>query len=137
MKGSEKKPSFKGRYIGLTILVIIELLVGIIHIFFGLAMLIGIFSVSFSITPVVYIIYTLIYGCLMFFFGYLLWKCEPLGWAGTIAVSLFVIVADTLTVFNLVDFLGIPKIAAFGEIPLSILIICHLIQSHVRLIYKV
>jgi hypothetical protein len=68
----------------------------------------------------------------MFFFGYLLRKYNPLGWRGTIAVSLFVIVTDTLTIFNLADFLGISKIAAFGEIPFSILIICYLIQSHVR-----
>ena len=104
--------------------------------FFGLVMLSGSLEVSLISTPVVYSLYTLVYGCLTFVFAYLLWLGKPSGWIGTIAVSLFVIVADTLTVLDLFTGLGIPATAALGEIPFSIVIVAYLIQRHVRTKYN-
>ena len=130
--------TFKGQYLGVTFLVIVQFIVGLIHMFFGLAMLSGNFSVaSYSVTPIVYSVYTLVYGCLTFFFTYLVWTTRRSGWIGTVAVSCFVILADTLTVFDLVNVLGIPKLAAIGEIPFSIIIIVYLLQHHVRSKYNV
>ncbi len=130
--------TFRGRYLGVTFLVIVQFIVGLIHMFFGLLMLSGSFSVvSYSGTPIVYSAYTLVYGCLTFFFTYMIWTIRRFGWVGTVAVSFFVILADTLTVFNLVNVLGIPKLAAIGEIPFSIVIILYLLQNHVRSKYNV
>jgi hypothetical protein len=129
-------PSFRGRFLGVVVLVVLQLAVGIIHMFFGLVMLSGSLEVSFTSTPVVYSLYTLFYGCLTFTFAYLLWIDKRIGWFGTIAVSLFVIVADTLAVLDLFTGLGIPTTAALGEIPFSIVVIAYLIQSHVRTRYK-
>ena len=138
MERSEKFLSFRGRFLGIVILVVIQFMVGIIHIFFGLAMLSGNFSVaSYSITPIVYSVYTLVYGGLTFFFTYLLWVGNRMGWIGTMIISLFVILADTLTAFNLLNVLGIPKVAAIGEIPYSILILTYLLQNHVRSKYSI
>jgi hypothetical protein len=130
-------PTFRGRFLGVVVLVGLQLIVGVIHIFFGFVMLSGSFAVSFTSTPVVYSIYTLVYGCLTFVFAYLLWLGKPSGWIGTVAVSLFVIIADTLTVLNLFTGLGIPASAALGEIPFSIIVIGYLIQSHVRTKYNI
>jgi hypothetical protein len=128
---------YKGRSLGTLVLVAIQLVVGVIHTLFGLMMVSGNFSAtSFSLEPTIYSIYTLIYGCLTLIFTYLLWLQKRSGWLGTIAVSLFVIFADTLTVFNLLSVLGIPKTAAIGEIPFSILIIAYLVQENVRIKYN-
>jgi hypothetical protein len=56
--------------------------------FFGILMLSGNFSVAFnSGTPIIYRVCTLVYGCLTFFFTYLVWKIRRLGLIGTVAVS--------------------------------------------------
>ena len=129
--------SFRGRSLGIVILVAIQLVVGVIHTIFGLMMLSGSFSFSsFSLEPTTYSIYTLVYGCLTLIFTYLLWLQKRSGWLGTIVVSLFVIFADTLTVFNLLSVFGIPKTAALGEIPFSIIVITYLVQRHVRSTYN-
>jgi uncharacterized membrane protein (DUF2068 family) len=129
--------SFRGRSLGIVLLVAIQFVVGVIHTIFGLMMLSGNFSAtSFSLEPTIYSIYTLVYGCLTLIFTYLLWLQKRSGWLGTIAVSLFVIFADTLTVFNLLPVLGIPNTAALGEIPFSIIIIAYLVQAHVRSEYN-
>jgi hypothetical protein len=126
-----------GRSLGILVLVAIQLVVGVIHTFFGLMMFSGSFSAtSFSLEPTIYSIYTLIYGCLTLIFTYLLWLQKRSGLLGTIVVSLFVIFADTLTVFNLLPVLGIPNTAAIGEIPFSILIIAYLVQDNVRVKYN-
>jgi hypothetical protein len=130
-------PSIRGRFLGVVILVGIQLLVGLIHVFFGLVMFSGNLSISFISTPMIYSMYTLVYGGLTFVFTCLLWLGKRLGWIGTIVVSLFVIVADTLTVLDLFTGLGIPATAALGEIPFSTLIIAYLIQRHVRTKYSV
>jgi hypothetical protein len=128
---------YRGRSLGILVLVAIQLVVGVIHTFFGLMMFSGSFSaISFSLEPKIYSIYSLIYGCLTLIFTYLLWLQKRSGLLGTIAVSLFVIFSDTLTVFNFLPVLGIPNTAAIGEIPFSIIIIAYLVQDNVRVKYN-
>ena len=132
MKRSKTDVTFKGRYLGILVLVVVQYIVGLIHIIFGFAMLSGNFSLaSYSMTPISYSVYTFVYGCLALFFTYLVWAGKRLGWIGTIAVSSFVILADTLAVFNLFNALGIPRTAAICEVPFSLLILIYLLQNHV------
>jgi hypothetical protein len=133
MERPGKVPAFKGRFLGIAVLVAVQFIIGVIHVVFGFAMLSGSFSaVAFSVTPLVYSIYTSAYGLLTLLFTYLLWAGKRAGWIGTAAVSSFVILADSLTVLDLLSVLGIPRLAAVGEIPLSMLVIAYLLQSHVR-----
>jgi len=131
-------PVFKGRFLGIAVLVAVQFLIGAVHMVFGFAMLSGSFSpAAFSLTPLVYSIYTSAYGLLTVLFAYLVWVGKSSGWIGTAAVSSFVILADTLTVLEPLTALGIPKLAAVGEIPFSILVIAYLLQPHVRTKYNI
>lgn len=140
MKRSTKDVTFRERFLGITVLVVVQLIVGIIHVIFGFALLSGGFSVvSYSMIPMMYAFYTLIYGLLTLFFTYLIWLGKRSGWIGTVAVSLFVIIVDILAVLDLSNVLGIPvpKVAAIGEIPFGILILVYLLQYHVRSKYGI
>ena len=140
MKRSTKDVTFRGRFLGVTVLVVVHLIVGIIHVIFGFALLSGGFSVvSYSMIPMIYTFYTLIYGLLTLFFTYLIWLGKRSGWIGTVAVSLFVILVDIIAVLGLSNVLGIPspKVAAIGEIPFSILVLIYLLQYHVRSKYSI
>jgi hypothetical protein len=138
-----KKPieniKVRGRFLGVFIVVIIQSLVGFIHIFFGSILLLGSYvPVSSSSTlPIIYSLYTMVYGILTTFFAGLFWKEKRLGWIGTIAVSLFVILVDTLALFDLFNFLGIPKTAGLGEIPYSLILLFYLFEEHIRLKYNI
>ena len=129
----------KGRFLGVLVLVILQYLVGFIHIFFGFLLLLGNYTsvTSFSTAPMIYNFYTLAYGLLVVFFTYLFWKKRRLGWIGTVAVSLFVIIVDTLALFDLINVLGIPKTAGLGEIPYSLFILFYLFEDHIRLKYSI
>ena len=130
--------AFKGRFLGIAVVVVVQFIIGIIHVISGFALVFSDFSFSaLSVTPFIYSVYTLAYGSFTFLFAYLLWTEKRLGWIGTIAVSLFVIVADFLAVFDVFNVLGIPKAAAIGEIPYSLMIVVYLIQSHVRSKYSI
>ena len=59
-------------------------------------------------------------------------KGKKAGWIGTIGVSLFVIVVDSLTLLDLPSIPGIPKFAGFTEIGYSILVIVYLCRVKVR-----
>jgi hypothetical protein len=99
LSNSPKPPTFRGRSFGITALTVAQLLIGSIHIFSGALL----FSFeNFSALPIAaaYDIYTLSYGLIVLFFAILLWRSKKPGWIGTIAVSLFVIVADTLTLLD-------------------------------------
>jgi hypothetical protein len=138
MESPGKVPAFKGRFLGVAVLVAVQFLIGAIHVVFGFAMLSGSFSVAaVSVTPLVYSIYTAAYGLLTLLFAYLVWAGKRLGWIGTVAVSSFVILADSLTVLDLLSVLGIPKFAALGEIPFSMLVLAYLLQPHVRSKYNI
>ena len=140
MKRTKQDVTFRGRYLGIVLLVIIQLIIGLIHLTFGLAMILGYYSVAtYSIFPMVYSVYTLVYGLLTLFFTCFIWMGKRFGWIGTIAVSLFIIIVDSLAVFDLVNILSIPVpiIAAIGEIPFSILVVVYLLQNHVRAKYNI
>jgi hypothetical protein len=133
MKKSGNAVTFRGRFLGLALLVVVQFFVGIIHVVVGFTMFLSGFSLAaFSVTPLIYSAYTLAYGCLTLLFAYLLWIGKPLGWIGTVAVSLFVIAADVLAVLGVLNFLGIPKFAAIGEVPFSLMVLAYLLQIHVR-----
>jgi hypothetical protein len=139
MKKSKNDVTFKGRYMGILFLVIIQTIVGFIHVIFGFALLSGLYSLTSSMISTVYTVYTLVYGFLSLVFAYLLWMNKSLGWIGAVGVSVFVIVGDTLAVLGLSNILSIPApiFAASGEIPYSLLIILYLILDYVRSKYEI
>ncbi len=129
MESHSMVPEFKGRFLGITVLVAVHSIIGFIHVIFGFALLSGNSSVSvLSVTPLVYSIYTSAYGLLTLLFTYLVWTGKRLGWISTVAVFLFVIIADALMVLGLLTVLGIPKFAAVGEIPFSIMVLGYLLN---------
>ena len=131
--------TFSGRFLGIGVLTTIQVINGLIHTFFGSVLVLGTFiSVAASLNaPSVFRFYTLIYGILTLLFTCLLCKGKRLGWIGTVAVALFVIIADSLTVLDLLTFLGIIKTAAILEIPYSLVTVLYLIQTHVRTKYGI
>ncbi len=140
MKDHTNVVTVRGRFLGIAVLVVVQFIVGIIHVIFGFALLSGRFSfASYSTMSMVYTVYTLVYGWLILFFAYLLWTGKRSGWIGTVAVSLFVILVDTLAVLGLSNVLGIPspKVVAIGEIPFSILVLIYLLQHHVKSKYSI
>lgn len=139
MKKPDRVIAFRGRFLGIGILTGVQAVNGLIHTFFGLVMVLGSYVPSaFSSNALsVFSFYTLVYGVLTLLFTYWLWKGKRLGWIGTVAVSLFVIIADTLTVLDLLTFLGIVKTAVILEIPYSLVTVLYLIQNHVRTKYNI
>ena len=131
---NKKQPpiiTYKGRNIGIVILVISQLIIGAIHAFFGL-LLLAYENLSFLPTTAVYDIYTFVFGLLALGFALFIWQGKKIGWIGTIAVSLFVIAADSLTLLDLPSIPGIPKFAGFTEIAYSILVVGYLLQTRIR-----
>jgi len=107
------------------------LLIGGIHVFFGLLLLIS-ENLSFLPSAVVYDVYTFFFGLLGLVFAVFLWRGEKVGWVGTVAVSFFVVVADSFTLLDLPSIPGIPKLPAFAEITYSVLVVGYLSLRHVR-----
>jgi hypothetical protein len=131
---------FKGRYLGIAVLVALQVLIGFIHVVFGLwlisastAPLDGIASFG----PDGYSVYTVIFGFLTLGLAVLLWMQKRWSWVGTVAVLAFVIVVDSLALLSLPSIPGIPKFAGFGEISYSIVVILYLLQEHVRADYRI
>jgi hypothetical protein len=120
----------KGRNLGISILTVVQLLIGAIHLLFGFWLLSS--ENSFLHATIAYDIYTVAFGALVLVFGYLIWQGKRSGWIGTIAVSIFVSVADALTLANLPSIPGIPPWAAPTEIGYSIIVIVYLLQPHVK-----
>jgi hypothetical protein len=121
-------PTFRGRFFGVAALVAAQYGIGALHFAVGLALLVlG--------TPDVYSVYTLSFSVLTILFAYGLWKGKRLGWIGTVAVALFVIAADSLTLLDLPSIPGIPDFAGFGEITYSAIAVLYLCQAHVRAKY--
>jgi uncharacterized membrane protein (DUF2068 family) len=123
--------TIRGRSIDVAILVCLQLLIGVIHAFFG-ALLLAYENFAFLPTTAIYDVYTVAYGVLTLVFAVYLWQGKRTGWIGTVAVSLFVIAADSLTVLNLPSVPGIPKSAAPLEITYSVIVVGYLLQSGVR-----
>jgi hypothetical protein len=120
---------YKGRSIGTVILTLAQLLIGIIHFLIGVLLLAS--EKSILLVTVAYDIYTVAFGALVLVFAVLIWQGKKAGWVGTLAVSIFVSVADALTLLGLPSIPGIPKFAAPTEIGYSVMIVAYLLQSHV------
>jgi hypothetical protein len=131
MSGKREPISYNGRSIGVLALTGAQIFIGIIHLLFGLILLGSEISMGTQVS-IAYDVYTVFFGALTLVFAGFIWQGKKLGWAGTIAVSVFVIVADTLTVLNLPSIPGIPKFAAGTEIAYSLLVIFYLLLPHVR-----
>jgi uncharacterized membrane protein (DUF2068 family) len=115
--------------LGIVILTVAQFIIGGIHVFSGFLLL----SASPSAQlPEIYSIYTLAFGLLTLIFTYGLWLGKNWGWNGTVAVSMFVLVADTLALLNLPSIPGIPKFAAAAEIIYSLMVLLYLFHTHVR-----
>ena len=123
--------TYKGRSLGIIALTSAQLLIGVIHIFSGLWLLTSEVAISPQVT-LAYDIYTLVFGLLSLVFALFIWRGKKAGWIGTVAVSLFVIVADTLTLLDLPSIPGIPRFPALTEIAYSVLIVVYLYSSRVR-----
>jgi hypothetical protein len=132
---SKKQPpiivTYKGRSLGIVILVVTQLIIGAIHVFFGLLLLVY-ENLSFLSATAVYDVYTFIFGLLALVFAIFIWQSKKIGWIGTVTVSLFVIAADSLTLLDLPSIPGIPKFAGFTEIIYSVLIVGYLLQTRIR-----
>lgn len=137
--GSQGPPlAYRGRSIGIVLLVAAQLLIGAIHVFFGVWLLSA--SQNFPlvegfIASDAYSVYTVVFGLLTLVFTGGIWIAKSWGWIGTIAVSLFVIVADSLTLLDLPSVPGIPKFAGATEIIYSVLIVVYLSQRRIRARY--
>jgi hypothetical protein len=123
--------TYKGRNLGIIILTVAQIIIGAIHAIFGL-LLLAFENISFIQASVAYGVYTFVFGLLVMVFAVFIWRGKQLGWVGTVAVSLFVIVADSLTFLDLPSIPGIPKFPAITEIAYSLLIVFYLIQSGIR-----
>jgi len=131
MKTKPPQIFVKGKPLGVFILFSAQLLVGAIHVFFGL-LLLSFENFSFLPLTVGYDVYTFFFGLLTLIFAVYIWRSNKVGWIGTIALSLFVIAADSLTLLNLPSIPGIPEYPAFAEIGYSIMVIGYLSLGHVR-----
>jgi len=133
-------PTYKGRILGIVVLAVAQFTIGVMHGFSGFLLLFASPSTTFILSaqlPEIYSIYTLAFGLLTLIFTYGIWLGRSWGWNGTVAVSIFVIVADALTLLNLLSIPGIPKLAAATEIVYSLMVLLYLSQTHVRAKYKV
>lgn len=143
MNNAHSPITYKGRSRGIVLLTAAQVLVGLIHVVFGFWLLtalritpfVGIIGSSSSAD--IYSVYTIIFGFLTLLFAFLLWLQKRWGWLGTVAVLVFVIVADSLTLLDLPSVPGIPKFAGYGEITYSTLVILYLVQSHIRAKYRI
>ena len=94
-------------------------------------------NLSFLPATAVYDVYTFVFGLLALVFAVFIWQGKKVGWIGTVAVSLFVIAADSLTLLDLPSIPGIPKFAGFTEITYSVLVVGYLLQTRIRRKYLV
>jgi hypothetical protein len=136
MSSARAPPTYKGKPLGLVVLVAFQLLVGLVHVFFGFWLLSAPMVVPFfgaETAMDIYSVYTIAFGLLTLAFTYALWMEKLWGFLGTVAVSLFVIAADVLALLDLPSVPGIPKVAGFGEIGYSALVLVYLGQTHVRI----
>jgi hypothetical protein len=130
--------TYKGRKIGILVLVATQTFIGIIHSFFGIFLLVACSSdvlfpsISFS---EIYSIYTLFYGLLTIISTYGLWMNNRWGWISTLSISIFVIIMDSLTILNMPIIPEIPKFAAMSEILYSLVVLLYIIQPKIQHIF--
>lgn len=119
-----------GKTLGKVVLVSLQLLIGVIHLFAGLFLLA---YENFSALPsmAAYDVYTLVFGLLVIAFAYGLWQGRKWGWIGTVAVSVFVIIADSTAVLGAPVVAGTPPGPAAVEITYSLILIGYLLLCRV------
>jgi hypothetical protein len=143
MNKSRPPVEYKGRSLGVLLLVAAQLLIGVIHVAFGFWLLTATLAsssvgfVGLSSAPIVYSVYTIVFSLATLVLAYLLWLRNRWGWVGTFATLVFVIIADSLTLLDLPSVPGIPKFAGFGEITYGVLVIIYLVQAHARTEYGI
>ena len=130
MSGKREPITYKGRSVGILALTVAQLLIGTIHLLIGLGLLAVKASTGEGV--LVYDIYTVFFGGLTILFAGFIWRGQKAGWFGTIAVSLFVIVADTFALLKWPTVIGIPSFAAPTEIAYSLVVTAYLFLPHVR-----
>ena len=131
---------FKGRYLGVAVLVAAQAIIGFIHVIFGFWLLFALTAPLAGIAsfgPNIYSVYTVVFGFLTLGLAGLLWLQNRWGWVGTMTVLFFVIAADSLTLLNLPSIPGIPKFAGFGEITYRIIVLLYLLQTNVKTAYRI
>jgi uncharacterized membrane protein (DUF2068 family) len=104
------------------------------HVFFGFWLLTQSQSVNsfFNVEPsTVYNTYTVAFGFATAVFAFGIWLQKKWGSYGTVALSLFVMVVDLLSVLNLPSVPGIPTLAAGPEIIYSLTVMLYLLQSEI------
>jgi uncharacterized membrane protein (DUF2068 family) len=109
------------------------------YTFSGLWLLTTGSSADFAVSaqsPLIYSVYTLIFGLLTLIFASGIWLERSWGWIGTIAVSIVVVVADALTLLGLPSIPDIPRSAAAAEIAYNLIVVLYLSQPRVRMKYK-
>ncbi len=121
--------TYKGKSLGVVLLTAAQIFIGAIHVFFGL-LLLGLENLSLA--PLAYDVYTTMFGLLTVVFAVFVWQGKKIGWIGTVAISMFVVAVDSLTLLDLPSIPGIPKFAGFGEITYSVFIIVYLCTKQVR-----
>jgi hypothetical protein len=130
MSHTHPEISYKGRTLGLLAFVTSQLIIGLIHVGFGFLLLASRASELLLLSNnTIYSVYTVLFGLLTFVFTFGLWLSRREAWFGTLAVSFFVIAADSLTLLNLPSIPGIPKAAGVVEISYSIIIVIYLLGS--------
>ena len=130
MNAARLPVTYKGRSLGILILTVAQLLIGVVHVISGLLLLAA--EIPFMEATIIYDVYTLVFGLLVLVFAVFIWQSKKEGWIGTVAVSTFVIAADSLAVLNLPSIPGIPVFAAYAEIAYSLLVVSYLALDHVR-----
>lgn len=128
MRNDPKPPLIYGRTIGVATLTVAQLIIGLIHVFSG-ALLFAYEDFARLPDTAAYDIYTIVYGLLVLVFAVYFWRGKWIGWVGTIAVSTFVIVADSLTLLDLPSVPGIPKGPAAAEIIYSLIVVGYLLKK--------
>lgn len=121
--------SYKGKYVGLLVLTIVQFLNGTIHATIGAGLAI------FEIGVLTYNIYTFLYGVFNLIFLYGLWTGKKSGWIGTILLSFLIIVVDVFVIFGIQLIPGVPQSAAIGEIIISLGILLYLLQPKLRQLF--
>jgi hypothetical protein len=130
MSAKREPITYKGRSFGILILTSAQILIGVIHTFFGFLLLAS--ENSFLKATIAYDFYTIAFGLLVLVFAIFIWRGKKIGWSGTIVVSVFVSVADVLTLIGLPSIPGIPKFAAPTEIVYSVFVVFYLLLPHVK-----
>lgn len=130
MTGKREPITYKGRSLGILVFTSLQLLIGAIHALIGVLLIV--FGASILRATEAYNVYTLVFGLLLMVFAVFVWMGKKEGWVGTMAVSLFVIAADSLRVSNLPSIPGIPSFVAPVEIAYSVIVIIYLALPHVR-----